>query len=214
GLAGAEALGDDRLRADVLLTRMLVRLRQTDDLEAWRHDVEHETSVLIPRLKERQDHAELAKAWRMVATIHATACEWEAASNAQRQALDYARLAGKARQVARMSGSYSIALCDGPTPVPLAVDECEKMLNSGLSDRQGETLVRLSLAPLVAMSGDLDRARSLYRQARAMLEDLGAVVDGALTCLTSGRIELLAGDPAAAEQELRRDHELLVELGE
>ena len=214
GLAGAEALGDDRLRADVLLTRMLVRLRQTDDLEAWRHDVEHETSVLIPRLKERQDHAELAKAWRMVATIHATACEWEAASNAQRHALDYARLAGKARQVARMSGSYSIALCDGPTPVPLAVDECEKMLNSGLSDRQGEALVRLSLASLVAMSGDLDRARSLYRQARAMLEDLGAVVDGALTCLTSGRIELLAGDPAAAEQELRRDHELLVELGE
>src|SRR5262249_59840118 len=146
GLAGAEALGDDRLRADVLLTRMLVRRRQTDDLEAWRHDVEHETSVLIPRLKERQDHAELAKAWRMVATIHATACEWEAASNAQRHALDYARLAGKARQVARMSGSYSIALCDGPTPVPLAVDECEKMLNSGLSDRQGEALVRLSLA--------------------------------------------------------------------
>ena len=214
GIAGAEALGDERLRADVLLTRMNVSLRQTSDLEAWRHQVESETSVLIPLLKERKDHAELAKAWRMVATIHGTACEWEETAKAYSQALDYARLAGRARLVARMSGSYSIAICDGPTPVPVAIEACEQMLTDGLSDRQGEALVRCSLASLVAMSGDFDRARGLCRDARATLEDLGAVVDSALTCLTSGRIELLAGDPTAAELELRRDHGLLVELGE
>jgi class 3 adenylate cyclase/tetratricopeptide (TPR) repeat protein len=214
GLAGAEALGDDRLRADVLLTRMLVRLRQADDLEAWRHDVERETSMLIPLLKERNDHAELAKAWRMVGTIHATRCEWEATSKAYSQALEYARLGSKARLVARMSGSYSIALCDGPTPVPVAIEECEALLAAGMSDRQGEALVRFSLASLVAMSGDFAGARGLCREARATLEDLGAVVVGAATSLTSGRIELLAGNPTAAEQELRRDHELLLELGE
>ncbi|MGN6429309.1 MAG: ATP-binding protein [Gaiellaceae bacterium] len=214
GLEGAEAVGDERLRADVLLTRMNVRLRQTGDLESWRHDVERETGVLIPVLKERKDHAELAKAWRMVATIHGTACEWEATATAYGQALDYARLAGRGRLVARMSGSYSIAVCDGPTPVPDAIEACEQMLKDGLSDRQGEALVRCSLASLVAMSGDFDRARRLCGEGRATLDDLGAVVDGALTCLTSGRIELLAGDPAAAEQELRRDHGLLVELGE
>ena len=213
-LEGATAQGDERLRADALLTRLLVRLRQTGDLEAWRLDVERETSALIPLLKERKDHAELAKAWRMVATIHAIACEWEATATAQRQALSYARLAGKARQEARMSGSYSISLCDGPTPVPLAIEECEEILKRGLSDRQAEALVRHSLASLIAMSGDFDRARSLYREARATLEDLGAVVVAASTSLTSGRIELLAGDAAAAEQELRRDHDRLVELGE
>jgi tetratricopeptide (TPR) repeat protein len=213
-LEGATAQGDERLRADSLLTGLLVRLRQTGDLEAWRLDVERETSALIPLLKERKDHAELAKAWRMVATIHAIACEWEATARAQRQALSYARLAGKARQEARMSGSYSISLCDGPTPVPVAIEECEEILKRGLSDRQAEALVRHSLASLVGMSGDFDRARSLYREARATLEDLGAVVVAASTSLTSGRIELLAGDAAAAEQELRRDHDRLVELGE
>jgi class 3 adenylate cyclase/tetratricopeptide (TPR) repeat protein len=213
-LEGANAAGDERLRAEAVLTRLLVSHYATGELDAWRLEVERETSNLIPLLEKRKDHAELAKAWRMVAFIHALACEWEETSKAQRQALSYARLAGKTRQEARMSGAYSIALCDGPTPVPLAIEECEEILARGLSDRQAEALVRCSLASLVAMSGDFDRARGLYRDARATLEDLGSVVVVASTCLTSGRVELLAGDPVTAEQELRRDHEVLVELGE
>src|SRR6185436_10157095 len=35
-LQGAIAQGDERLRADSVLTGLLVRLRQTGDLEAWR----------------------------------------------------------------------------------------------------------------------------------------------------------------------------------
>jgi class 3 adenylate cyclase/tetratricopeptide (TPR) repeat protein len=213
-LEGADARGDDRLRAEAVLTRLLVGHYATSDLNAWRLEVERVTSALIPVLEERKHEAELAKAWRMVAFIHALACEWEATARAQQHALSYARLSGKARQEARMSGAYSSALCDGPTPVPLAIEECEKILERALFDRQAEALVRCSLASLVAMSGDFERARSLYRDARATLEDLGAIVVGAAMCLTPGRVELLAGDGVAAERELRRGHDLLVELGE
>ena len=213
-LEGADARGDERLRADALLTRLLVRHWATDDLNAWRLEAERETSALIPLLRERNDHAELAKAWRMVATIHAIACEWEATAEGQRQALNYARLAGKTRQAARMSGVYSISLFHGPTPVPLAIEECEEILKRGLPDRQAEALVRCSLASLVAIAGDFERARSLYREARGTLEDLGAVVVAAWTCLTLGRVELLAGDAAAAEEQLRLDYDRLVELND
>jgi class 3 adenylate cyclase/tetratricopeptide (TPR) repeat protein len=213
-LAGADAHDDARLRADALLTRLLVLHWATDDLDAWRVEAERDTSALIPLLEERNDHAELAKAWRMVATIHAIACEWEAAAEAQRQALNYAQLAGKTRQAARMSGVYSISLFHGPTPVPVAIEECDEILKRGLPDRQAEALVRCSLSSLVAISGDFGRARTLYREARGTLDDLGAVVVAAWSCLTLGRVEFLAGDPAAAEAQLRRDHDSLVELND
>jgi class 3 adenylate cyclase/tetratricopeptide (TPR) repeat protein len=213
-IAGADANDDARLRADAQLTQLLVRHWATDDLDAWRLEAERETSALIPLLEQRNDHAELAKAWRMVATIHAIACEWEATAEAQRQALNYAQLAGKTRQAARMSGVYSISLFHGPTPVPIAIEECDEILKRGLPDRQAEALVRCSLASLVAISGDFARARELYREARGTLEDLGAVVVAAWTCLTLGRVELLAEDAGAAEEQLRRDHDRLVELND
>ena len=47
-----------------------------------------------------------------------------------------------------------------------------------------------------------------------MLEDLGSNVLAASLSLDSHAVELLAGDPAAAEHELRRDYEALDRMGE
>jgi ATP/maltotriose-dependent transcriptional regulator MalT len=213
-LDGATAIGDERLRADALLTRLLVRHHATEDLDEWRAEVARETDELIPLLEEREAHAELAKAWRMVAFVHGIACAWEATAAAQQQAIGYARAAGIRRQEARMSGAYSMALCAGPTPVPEAIERCSEILARGLDHRQSETLVLCSLSLLHAMQGEFDRARELYRRSRPMLEDYGAIVLAASTCLTSGRVELLAGDLDAAESELRRDYDTLLSLGE
>ena len=64
------------------------------------------------------------------------------------------------------------------------------------------------------MQGEFEVARAGYRRARRTLEELGWTNQAALTSLDSGPIELLAGDPAAAEAELRRDYETLDRLGE
>jgi len=213
-LSAALAAEDDLLHADTLLTRLLVRHHATDDLDAWRAEVKRETATLIQVLEEREAYNEAAKAWRMVAFVHGIACEWEETAAAQRRAIHYARLAGNARQEARMSGAYSISLWSGPTPLPEAIAACEEILARGLASRQSEALVLCSLSLLVAMNGEYDRARELYRRGRSILDDLGAVVLAAWTSLTSGRVELLAGDLEAAEAELRRDYQQLVELGE
>jgi tetratricopeptide (TPR) repeat protein len=47
-----------------------------------------------------------------------------------------------------------------------------------------------------------------------MLEDLGTSVVAASTSTESGTVEMLAGDPVAAERDLRRDFEALAEMGE
>jgi class 3 adenylate cyclase/tetratricopeptide (TPR) repeat protein len=210
---GATALGDETLRADAVLTRLLAGHHAAEDLSAWRAEVEVVTEELIPRLEEREAHAELAKAWRMVAWIHAPVCRWEAAAEAQQRALGHARLAGQRQLEARLSSAYSYSLCDGPTPVGEAIAKCEEMI-SRIEHKQSEAIVLGSLATLLALDGRFDEARSTYVRARSLLEDLGALVFAASTSLTSGRVEFLAGDPKAAERELRSDYERLEAMGE
>jgi class 3 adenylate cyclase/ATP/maltotriose-dependent transcriptional regulator MalT len=213
-LAGASATGDETLRADARLTQLLVQHHAAEDLRAWRENIERETSALIPVLEDRAADRELAKAWRMVAFLHATVCLWEAAASAQQRALEYARAAGDRRQEARLSSAYAYALCDGPTPVPAAIARCEEMLARNLGHKQSEAIVLCSLATLLALDGKFDEARAMYVRARTLLEDLGAAVFAASTSLTSARVELLAGNATGAETELRRDYERLEAMGE
>jgi predicted ATPase/class 3 adenylate cyclase len=211
---GATALGDEKLRADAVLTRLLAVHHVAEDLGAWRAEVETATAHLIPALEKLVAHAELAKAWRMVAWVHAPVCRWEAAAAAQQRALEHARSAGDKRLEARLSSAYAYSLCDGPTPVREAIARCEEMIARGLDHKQSEAIVLTSLACLVALNGEFERARAHYRQGRAMLDDLGASVLAASTSFMLARIELLADDPQAAERDLRSDYERLEVMGE
>jgi tetratricopeptide (TPR) repeat protein len=64
------------------------------------------------------------------------------------------------------------------------------------------------------MLGSFDRARELYVGQRVILEGLGRNVAALTTSVNSARVELLAGDPAAAEREARRDFDALGAIGE
>jgi Flp pilus assembly protein TadD len=54
----------------------------------------------------------------------------------------------------------------------------------------------------------------LYARGHAVLEDMGRSVVAASTSMDSGSVEMLAGDPSAAERELRRDYAELEQMGE
>jgi tetratricopeptide (TPR) repeat protein len=55
----------------------------------------------------------------------------------------------------------------------------------------------------------------MYRQSRETFEALGWHLDAALTsAISSGPVELIAGDAVAAEAELRRDYDALAAMGE
>jgi hypothetical protein len=64
------------------------------------------------------------------------------------------------------------------------------------------------------MVGDFDRARADYRRGREILDELGLRFDASLISLDSGPVEMLAGDPVAAEAELRKDYDALDAMGE
>src|SRR5207237_5111019 len=65
-----------------------------------------------------------------------------------------------------------------------------------------------------AMEGRFEEAREFGGRAGAILEDLGLVVPALVAAEVYGLVELLAGDPVAAERALRRGYETLQAMGE
>ena len=71
-----------------------------------------------------------------------------------------------------------------------------------------------ALAWVRAMQERFDEARELVGRARAIFEDLGLRLRSMFVSETAGAIEMLAGDPAAAEREFRAGFDAAIEMGE
>jgi class 3 adenylate cyclase/tetratricopeptide (TPR) repeat protein len=209
----AESVGEDGLAASARLLRLRVRSHSADP-EDWTEQVVVEADHGLPVLEAAGDHVELARALRMLAWAHGTACRYGKAAAAAQRAMNHASLGEDERQRQHAASQYAIAALYGPTPVPEAIERCESIVAEAREDRRTQGLVMSLLSGLRAMQGDFPAARDLYTRARLMLEEFGRSVVAASTSQQSCRVELLAGDPAAAERELRRDFDELSEMGE
>ena len=201
--------------AHASLVRLLVRLR-AGDTKSWREDAAVTIAEAMAVFQESEDHAGTAKAWRLLAWTHGTACHFALAAEAQENALEYARLADDVRQQARAATAYAAAAVFGPTQVLEAIDRCEHMVEQvqATGDRHAEGVLLALLGSLFGMRGSFDRARELSGQGRAMLEDLGLGLEGALVDIEAWRVNMLADDPVAAEREIRRAYDALHAAGE
>jgi tetratricopeptide (TPR) repeat protein len=168
----------------------------------------------IGTLETVGDQRGLARAWRVLACAYGTTCRYGASEDAAQRAIDHARLAGDARQESRTIAAYVMSALYGPTPVAEAVARCEQIREQTHGDRRSEGLILGALALLHAMEGRFDLAREHYRREQLVLDELGGRMLAASTSLDSSRVELLAGNPHAAEAELRRDYAVLDEMGE
>jgi tetratricopeptide (TPR) repeat protein len=212
-IAHADEAGLPAVRAHAALVNLLVRLR-VGDPEGWQDEAAETIAESMAAFQEANDHAGLAKAWRLLAWSHGLACQFGRAAEAAERALDEARLAGDRRQETRAATAYAAAASFGPTPVPEAVERCEQIVEHIVGDRHSEGRLLALLAGLHAMQGDVEEGRELARRARHLLEELGLDVEVASATIEAWRVEMLAGDPAAAERELRHGYEILVALGE
>jgi class 3 adenylate cyclase/tetratricopeptide (TPR) repeat protein len=211
-VAAAQATGDHRLAAEAQLGRLLVQLYGEEGEWGARALREAERAVRIFELVG--DQLGLAKAWRIIGSVHATALAYGPATAAVERAIACARLAGDTRQERRNMGALTMACVFGPMPVPEAIERCGEIEAGSGGDHRTQGLALCARAQLEAMRGGFDEARALYVRARTVLIDVGGSMLGASTALDSSTVEMLAGDHAAAERDLRRDAELLEEMGE
>lgn len=210
----AERIGDRRIAASSRLIRMFIRLWSGEAAGSAGEDPLAATQSLIPTLEHEGAQNELATAWRLVMVLHCIAGRYQLASEAAEHSLGYARKAGNDRLVAKVSGILASTALVGRTPVAQAIAHCEQLIADGLTDRLVESNVKCILAQLRAMCGDLQAARALYQTSRATLRDLERGVMAAASAVDLMRVELLGGDLALAEREVRSDYEMLSGMGE
>ena len=99
----------------------------------------------------------------------------------------------------------------GSMPVLEAIATCQEVLARAEDDRKARALAS-SRSGSSRRCGEFRGARLSIAE-RASLEEFGWLLAAALTSLDSSVIELLAGDLATAESELRTDYRRLEEMG-
>jgi len=217
----------DAEHARELLARQIVRAGQLADaaaewsgrldLAAWdltSGSIEADELLAIAEkalaVLEPDDHAARSRAWRRVAHAHAARGRYGPAADAAERALQHARTAGERFEEARIVDVCCTSLLYGPAPVDDAVARCERMLREAGGHAEQEANVAASLGGLLAMRGDFETARRSIRLAESRYRELGLRLALAGTTQVTGPLELLAGDAAAAEHELRGGLEILL----
>jgi MalT-like TPR region len=208
----ALSAGDVGTARAAVLARL--QLRYTTDARAVQENVVELVEQQIPELEAMGDDRALVRAFRLLAYVHGTGLRIGEAAAAAGRAIRHATAAGDEVTARRFLGSLAMSALYGPMPVPSAIITCEEVLARAEDDRKAKALTEVTIGQLEAMRGNFDRARALYHRSRASLEDSGYLLPAALTSLASSVIELLAGDLAAAESELRTDYRRLEEIGE
>jgi predicted ATPase/class 3 adenylate cyclase len=181
-------------------------------IEDIRQTVEH----AISRLESLGDERGLARAWRLLGNVLAELSgPSDASRRALERALDYARRTDDEQEQAEIMFAIDTTMVFGRTPAGDAIRAVEQTLEwyeaKGL--RRAEARALGALAHLMAMRGRFDQARELLARQQAIIDDLGQRFVGAAFAWTSGAIEMLAGDPEAAERELRPAYESLRTMG-
>ena len=165
----------------------------------------------IAYFAQHNDGNGLARSWRLLGDAEPT---WHASLLALERAVEHARAVKNVREESDALWWVGVAMHFGPLHVDDAINRCRAILDTVGDDRTLEAGIRGILAGLVAMKGSFEEARQLYTEGFAILADLGLKLRMATRRTISGAVELLAGDPVAAERELRWAIERLDAMGE
>ena len=192
--------GDRRveLRARIELARAQV-LEQPEDAA---NELLALAEQAVPLFEELGDDLALGRTWRHIGHVRGEVQgrlgDWQQA--AERALIHYRRSGWS------ISGSFvelAAALFYGPTPVPAGLERCEELLGEA-NERVGRANVLSFMAGLLAFDGQLEEARRVVNEATTTYQEMGEVYAVANNSRrVQSRIELLAGDPAAAEAALR-----------
>ncbi|HKE53737.1 MAG TPA: adenylate/guanylate cyclase domain-containing protein [Actinomycetota bacterium] len=168
---------------------------------------------LIATLERSGDDRGLARAWILIGNLHWDHARYGDADEAIARAIEHAHRAGATGEEFDALGRYTGTGTYGPAPTKEIERRCRELLDRSEGTGYEAPALR-ALAWVRAMQGQFDEARELVGRSRAILEDLGLRLRSTFVCETAAEIEMLAGEPAAAEREIRAGLDAAVEMGE
>ena len=213
GLELARAAGDRRVAANALVRRAGEQFL-TEPGKSGR-DLIYDAEEAIAVLDEIEDDAGLAEAWRLVADVRILECRAAEAERALERALEHATRTGSLRRQALIASDLGWCLVEGPTPLEAARRFGEEWLTFARAKgiRILEGWVLQLLGAVEARRGHFNEGRRLLDGSRDFYQELGLPYQTAWCQSTRGTLELLAGDVAAAERELRSSFLRFEEMG-
>jgi tetratricopeptide (TPR) repeat protein len=212
-LALAQSLGDRalELRAECELAFQ----RTTTDLTLTAEEAVALGHEAVRELGHDGDERALAAAWNLVAMGENLRARWGAVQPALENVIEHAGRAGDRRLQRDALRSLPGSFFWGPTSVAEGLSRAEDLLESVRGQKALEVAAIRPVAGFYAMQGRFDEGRELLARARAIHEELANPLDfHTLGGFWAGPLEMLAGEPASAEDELRSACEFFLERGE
>jgi class 3 adenylate cyclase len=202
--------GDDALlEARARLEQQFVRLQAEGTID----EPERVAQNVLRVFEAHGDLRGESRTWSLRATIDWIHGQAEKADEGWQRAAELARRAEDDLELFEILAWRASAAPIGPTPVPEAIATCAEIRK----EVEGSPLATAQMLPpfasLYAMQGEFEAARALVQEANALLGELGRIYTVALA-QHDAALELLAGEPAAAEERLRTAYERFDELGE
>jgi class 3 adenylate cyclase/tetratricopeptide (TPR) repeat protein len=198
-------------RALAALERSIWSLAATSDLGGDERRALREEARAVLEKAGREDG--LALYWWAVALEAWFALHAAETAVACEQALAHIEKAGGTRLViqvrARLLSSYTF----GPIPVGEAIERV-KAIRQGEHGALAEAWSSTVLGRLLAMTGEIERARELVRGGRQAYVDAGLFMTAGGMSMPEAKVELRAGDTAREEAVLREGLELLERIGD
>jgi class 3 adenylate cyclase len=149
------------------------------------------------------DDTGLARAWRRLALVSMTNWQYAEAAARAHHALEHTQRSDDRGDDVAIADLFCTALLNGPEPAARAAARCRELLSSLPPSRVVSAAVNSTLSTLEAMQGSFAEARDLAAEAAATYDALGLRLMRAGLAELTAMNELLAGDAAAAERELR-----------
>ncbi|MFW6204446.1 MAG: BTAD domain-containing putative transcriptional regulator [Actinomycetota bacterium] len=207
----ARGRSDVRQEQHIAVERLRIAMVAGPDptsLDAIRHSAER----VFEAFRGWDDPVGMSEACYVLASVHLRAGRMHDLERAARRGLEYAQRSGDVREMLGAPWFILFALAAGPTSVPAAIRRCEDVLWVGRTQHPGALYV---LAMLRAMLGEFDQARRLAADARqVVVEQLRVRRTLAGVARATAEVEVMAGDLAAAEQQLRPAVDILLGIGD
>jgi predicted ATPase len=206
----AEAAGLFPVQARIRVLRADIQATQDGNLPRAIEACEESAAVL----ESEGDLEGLADAWLLVGKVRYWGGDTLAAKQALQRAAACARQGGNHHVERESRTRLAAVLQDLPISFDVAAAQAERLLEAASGDPWEEAAILGPLSLFYGYAGRFAEARAAYRRAHSILTAAGAKLGRARCVQLAGRIELVAGDPAAAEQNLREGYEALHAMGE
>jgi class 3 adenylate cyclase/tetratricopeptide (TPR) repeat protein len=209
----AVASGDSDLEAYATILGLWIRLSWNP--EGWAEEAQREATTALAAFEAAGDERGLAKAWALLGLVHVERAQFAAAEEAWEKAAAHAQHVGDRRDELESLSWVPLMVWAGPTHVDNGLRRCAEVLERAKGDKKVTASALTAQAMFEAGLGNFRDARALVGRAKSLLQEVALTqwLAGPVAQL-SGWVELLAGNPADAERELRWGYDTLRDIGE